>query len=80
MSTISSVTFDQPSYAPGQTVTMTVKGTWEQADIVTVQTPDGATGTGTLEVMEPVTVTDAGDRQWTPVSNNGTEAVFTTVA
>jgi hypothetical protein len=80
MSTITAVTFDQPSYAPGQKVTMTVQGSWQEATTVTVTTPDGASGTGTFDVIEPVTVDDPSGRVWTLVSNSGTEAVLTATA
>jgi hypothetical protein len=80
MSTITSVTFSPPVAAPGDPVTMTVTGNWEQADIVTVSTPDGASGSGTLEVLFPVKPDDATGRTWTPVSNSGIQAVFSGVA
>jgi len=80
MSQITAVTFSPPVAAPGETVTMTVQGTWEQADQVTVTTPDGATGSGTLTVVEPVTVADPAGRDWALVSNNGIQAVYTALA
>lgn len=80
MSAITSVTFAPSPAQPGQAVTMTVTGQWEQADQVTVTTPDGASGSGTLDVVEPVSVSDPSGRKWTLVSNNGTQATFTGMA
>ena len=80
MSTISSVITDKPLYTPGQTITVTASGSWEQVDTITVTTPDGATGSGSITVVEPITATDSAGRVWTLVSNTGTQAVFTAVA
>ncbi len=79
-SVITSVTFDKTVYSPGETITMTVVGTWDEIDTITVTTPDGATGTGTLTVTEPLRVTDSASRIWTLQSNNGNTAAFTTTA
>lgn len=79
-SVITGITFDKPSYAPGDTITATVTGNWEQADTLTITTGDGASGTGTFEVVEPVKGSDNGSRTWTLVSNTGTQAVLTAVA
>lgn len=77
MSTITDVTFSPNPAAPGEPVTLTVAGTWEQADVITVSTPDGASGSGTLNVLEPVTVDDPSGRDWAPGPNTGTQAIFT---
>ena len=81
-SSITSVTFDQnpPVYAPGAPVTMTVKGSWTTPLTITVATADGATGTGTLNIVQPVTASDPGNHTWKPTSNTGTVAVLTTTA
>ena len=76
------VTFDQPSYTPGQPVTMTVGETPGRAHAYTVTVTDpasAATGTGTLIVIPPLTVTD-GMHTWTKSSDNGATAVYTTTA
>lgn len=87
---ISSVTFDQPSYAPGQTVTATVTyvpGTSAVTKAFTGTVTDSTTGaTGTLTVNfaglmnDPTTpaVSDSASHVWTKVSDSGTVAVFTT--
>jgi len=80
ISQIASVTFDKPVYVPGETITMTVTGSWSVVDLVTVTTPDGASGQGQVPVVEIVSASDTGGRQWQPVSNDGSTAVFTAVA
>lgn len=80
LSSIASVTFDKPVYVPGETITMTVTGSWASVDQVTVTTADGASGTGTVPVVQIVSASDTGGRNWTPVSNDGSTAVFTAAA
>jgi hypothetical protein len=79
-SAITSVAFSPLPAAPGELVTMTIDGTWEQADLIAVTTPDGASGSGTLEVVQPVSINDPSGRKWALVSNNGTVAVYTATA
>lgn len=89
---ITSITFDQSSYLPGQTITATVNytpGTEPVTQTFTGTATDSATGqTGTLSVSfqvvkndaTAVTVADSGNRTWTKASDTGTVAKFTAVA
>lgn len=77
---ISSITFDKPSYTTGQTITATVTGTFGEAFNFTGTLSDGSTLTESFSVTDALTVSDTGDREWTAVSNNGTTAVFTATA
>lgn len=96
--TISSITFDKASYAPGDKITATVHytpgtsggtGTTQTLTGTATDTATSATGTltvtfitGNAVVTDPttVTVTDTGGHTWTPVSDAGGAAVFTTTA
>jgi hypothetical protein len=89
---IVSVTFDQPSYTPGQQITATVAYTAGMS--AATQT---FTGTATDEVTQQtgsltvsftavaadattVSVSDSGGRDWAMQSDDGTTAVFTATA
>lgn len=81
-------TLDKQSYAPGDTVTLTV--TYADADNktsqVTITGHDAAGNPATISlslvVADAVTlsVTDDGARTWAKVSDTGAVAVFTTTA
>ena len=76
------VTFDKTSYTPGALVTMTVveAPTRAKPDVVTVTDPStGATGTGTVVIIPPLTVTDS-THSWVKTSDDGATAVYTTTA
>lgn len=87
---ITSISFDQPSYTPGQTITATVTYTSGMAPAVQEFTGTATAGAqeGTLtvafEVMAPqpttVTAADTGNRTWTQKSDTGTVAVLTATA
>ena len=91
---ISSITFDKPSYAVGQTITATVtySGTNVSAEdfaftgtVEDTTTGETGTATGTLVIDKPnllaASVSDSGSRTWTKVSDNGVNtAEFTAVA
>lgn len=89
---VSSVTFDKSVYNVGETITVTIDfsgGSSDQTVTVTVMVKDDITGetvtmTASFTVVDPdastVTVSDSGNRTWTPVSNSNGVAVFTTIA
>lgn len=89
---ISTITFDQVSYTPGQTMHATVDyspGTSPVTHSFTGNAVDGATGlTGDLVVnfitvindSTVVSAADSGSRTWTKVSDSGTVAVFSATA
>lgn len=90
---VTGITFDQPAYSPGQTITATVTftpGTSEQTTSLTGTATDKTTSqTGKLTVTfatvapDPTTVSaaDTGNRTWTQTSPaGGTVATFTAVA
>lgn len=89
---VTSITFDQPAYSPGQVITATVTyvpGTSAQTTSLTGTATDKNTSqTGKLTVTfttvapDPTTVSvsDTGNRTWTAVSDSGTVATFTAVA
>lgn len=89
---ITSITFDAQAYAPGAVVTATVDyvpgGSLVSQSFSSTAT-DSATGEiGTLSASfsvltpDPTTVaaSDSGNRVWTQVSDNGSQAVFTATA
>lgn len=89
---IASATFDQPSYITGETITLTVDYTPGEsvvAQTVNITGTDTVTGlpgsiSGTINLMtaDPTTwaVTDSKGRTYALKSDNGSVAVFTTVA
>ena len=89
---VSSISFDKPSYVPGQEITATVtyvEGSRTVADNVSAVVTDPTTSltgtlTGTLDLQEtdPCTVafSDASGRTWTPGATTATTAVFTATA
>lgn len=92
--TVTGITFDQPSYAPGATITATVTYTAGASDTQLTFTgvatdPNTGTsgqmeGTFTVQASDPTTVTvsDSGNRTWTqvPGSDTGTQVQFTATA
>lgn len=90
--TVTSITFDQSSYNPGQTMTATVTYTAGISDNVqsfTGTATDSVTGLAgslvvnfTTEVTDvtAVTVSDTGNRTWTKISDTGSVAKFTATA
>lgn len=80
MSAIANVVYDQPAYAPGQTMTVTVTGEWFEQVIGTASIPEGNFDVPPVKVIEPVTYTDQAGRTWALVSNDGSSAVFTATA
>lgn len=90
---ISSVSFDKSVYNIGDLITVTVdysSGSSDEAVTVTVTITDSVTGetasmTASLTVADPdastVSVSDSGNRVWTPVPNQPAGvAVFTATA
>ena len=89
---VSSITFDQPSYAKGDLMTATVNyspGTSDTVQQFTGTATDETTNlTGQLTVTfvvaanDPTTLdaSDNGGHTWTPVSDDGAVAVFTAKA
>lgn len=89
---ISSITFDKASYAPGDIITAIVDyvaGTSDVTQTFTGTATDSVDGkTGTLEVnfvvtendTTTVTVSDSGNRTWTKISDTGAVAKFTATA
>lgn len=89
---VSSITFDQTSYATGEKMTVTVNyaaGTSANTQTLTGTATDSkTTQTGKLTVnftvintdSTSIAVADSGSRVWTKVSDSGTVAVFTAVA
>lgn len=89
---ISSITFDKASYAPGDTITATISysaGTSDVTQTFEGVATDSSTGeTGTLQVSfvvtEPdtttITVSDSGNRVWAKISDTGSIAKFTATA
>jgi len=80
MPSITSVTFDRTSYTPGQLITATVTGVFSATLTLTATLGGDGTGSGSFAINYPLSVSDTGNRVWTPVSNNGTTAVFTATA
>jgi hypothetical protein len=88
------MTFDQPSYAKGAPIKLTVnyvRGYSDQSNETTYVAKDETTGqTGQLTVSfvvanataDPTSgaVTDSGNRAWTLSSDSGSVAVFTATA
>ena len=89
---VTSISFDKTSYVAGDEITATVNYVPGQSDNVqqfTGQAVDETTSqvgqlsvTFTVSVTDPTTVSasDDGSREWTPVSDDGSVAVFTAVA
>ena len=89
---VNSITFDQVSYAAGSKIMVSVgysPGTSANTQSFTGTAKDSATSkTGTLSVnftvinsdTTTVSVSDTGNRVWTPVSNTGGVAIFTSTA
>lgn len=89
---VSGITFDQTGYAPGQIMTATMNytaGTSTKTESFTGTATDNVTGLfGALSVNFAVVVADPSTtkgadtlaRVWTPVSDNGSVAVFTATA
>lgn len=89
---IKTITFDQNSYTPGETITATVAytpGVSTQTQNFTGTAVDSTTGqegqlsvTFTADVNDTTTVSvsDTGNRTWTKASDNGSSAVFTAIA
>lgn len=90
---ISSITFDQSAYAPGETITATVTyapgvsldtETFTGIPTDNVSNLQGATVTENFQISQndttSVAVSDSGNRTWTKVSDNGTVAVYTATA
>lgn len=96
MASIDTMTFDQPAYAPGDTITLTIGYTPDtpsvtpvtQTATVSLNDPSGTmlsadTADFVVNQLAPgdtLAVTDTGSRQWTQVSDSGTVAVFTATA
>lgn len=80
MSVINPITFDKSVYSPGDVITATVSGNWEQVDTLTVKTPDGASGSGEFTIIQPLQPSDDGGRAWKVVSNTGTTGQLTASA
>lgn len=90
--TITSITFDKDSYAPGEDIQATVHYTAGASDAVLTFTgtatnqQTGETGQmqGTFSVQNAdptvIAVNDTGSREWTKVSDDGAVAVFTAKA
>ena len=74
------VTPDKPSYNTGDPVTVTVTGNMVQADQITVTDPEGDSGTGTINVVQALQVSDPAGRVWVTKSNDGKTAVLTSTA
>ena len=75
------VTLTPANPTPGSTVTAAVVRDIPAATVaVNVTEANGATGSGSVKVVEPLTVTDASSvaHTWTAVSDDGTTATFTT--
>jgi hypothetical protein len=77
---ITSITFDKPSYTPGQTITATITGTFSEGFTMTGELSDGSEVSAPFTVTDVLTVSDTGSRVWTLVSNNETTAVYTATA
>lgn len=90
---VTSITFDQTSYNPGQTITATVTyvdGTSDNVQSFTGVAVDSVTHlSGSLVVSftteltdtgTTVAVSDTGNRTWTKVSDTGSVAKFTATA
>ncbi len=85
---ITGITFDKPSYRPGEIITASVAyGAGTSGHSFTGTATDTVTGeTGTLTVTfattDPVkvSVSDDGGRTWVQRSDDGAVAVFTAVA
>jgi hypothetical protein len=90
---ITSITFDKPGgYLAGDKITVTVAyvaGGSPTTQTLTGVATDSTTGlAGSLQVhftvstgdVTTVTVSDTGNHVWTPVSDSGSAAVFTTTA
>ena len=89
---ITSITFDKTSYAPGDVITATVDysaGTSDVTQTFKGTATDSVTNeTGTLTVnftvtendTTTVTVSDSGSRVWTKISDSGSIAKFTATA
>jgi hypothetical protein len=89
---ISGITFDQASYAPGETIHATV--TYAPGSSPLVQSFTGSALDSTTELTGTLTVSfttvisdstvvkasDTGNRTWTKVSDTGTVAVFAATA
>lgn len=92
--TVTSVTFDQPSYQPGQLITATMTYTKGKSDLVNTLTgtaTDPVTGLSghldqTFTIANQITdtttpsVSDPPARTWTKVSDTGLVAIFTATA
>lgn len=90
--TITSITFDQTEYFPGEAINATVTyvpGTSPLTQTITGNAVDGASGlTGELVVnfitvindSTVVSVADSGNRTWNKISDTGTVAVFQSIA
>lgn len=74
------VKFDRPAYAPGDTMTVEVKGEWYEMVNGTAHGPDGTELAASAAVIKPVEFRDEAGREWTLVSNDGETAVFTAPA
>lgn len=79
-----SATLDKPSYAPGQTMTLTVTYSVPAESTVTVKASVAVLGdtvsTPAVKVaIKHVAVVDP-DRTWTLKSDNGSRAVYTATA
>ena len=78
---VTSVTFDKPLYHQGDTITVTIAYTGSLVTL-TISASGGITGTltGAFTVLPAWLISDTGLRVWTPVSDNGSVAVFTAKA
>ena len=77
------VTFDKTSYAPGDVVTATVLRDIAATTVtLTATEANGATGTASVKIVEPLTVTDSSTsaHTWVLTTDDGMTAVYTTTA
>lgn len=78
--TIENVTLDQSFYLRNAPVLIAVTGEWDQPETITLTDQQGGTGTGTIDMVDPVSIEDSTGATWTLESNNGAEAVLTGIA
>ena len=77
---ITSITFDKTSYAPGATITVTITGQFTGESQFTATLTGDGTSSADFLIQEVLAVKDTGNRTWTPVTITSTVAVYTAVA
>ena len=79
---ITGITFDQPAYRAGDTITVSIAYTGSGFALTATASALDHTGvlTGTFTILPAWAVTDDGDRAWMLQGDDGATATFTAVA